>query len=129
MSLRAYNAHMEHIGQQIENRARNIEMDRVDPITQHGFTQLPNFLFKNSGLSMGAIVVYAKFLSYAWHNDYCFPGQERLAAELDMSRSRITEFISELEKKGFISISRRGQGLTNIYKIHFQVKQRKAKTP
>jgi hypothetical protein len=119
---------MEHIGRQIETRARNIEMDRVDPITQHGFTQLPNFLFKNSGLSMGAIVVYAKFLSYAWHNDYCFPGQERLATELDMSRSRITEFISELEKKGFISITRRGQGMTNIYRIHFQVKRKSPKT-
>jgi biotin operon repressor len=119
---------MQHIGRQIEVRARNIELDRVDPITQHGFTQLPNFLFKNSGLSMGAIVVYAKFLSYAWHNDYCFPGQERVAVELGMSRSRITEFISELEKKGFISITRRGQGMTNVYKIHFQVKGRKAKT-
>ena len=50
------------------------------------------------------------FLSYAWHNDSCFPGQDRLAADMGMSRSRVTEFIGELEKAGLVAIQRRGQG-------------------
>ena len=38
-----------------------------------------------------------------------------------MSRSRVTEFVGELEKSRLISIQRRGQGKTNLYTIHFQV--------
>ena len=119
---------MEHIGKRLNEIERNIELVQADPITQHGFTQVPNFLFKNSGLSMGAIVVYSKFLSFAWHNDYCFPGQERLADDLDMSVSRINDFVKELEKADLIEIQRRGQGRTNLYKIKFVVKAKKPKT-
>jgi Mn-dependent DtxR family transcriptional regulator len=61
-------------------------------------------------------------LSYAWQNDLCFPGQERLAGDIGMSRSSVTAFTGELEKVGLVNIQRRGQGKTNIYTIHFQVK-------
>ena len=118
---------MEHIARQIEERVRNIELAQVDPITQHGFTQVPNFLFKKSGLSMGAIVVYSKFLSYAWHNDFCFPGQQRLADELDMSQPSINAFIKELGTAGLIEVTRRGQGKTNVYKINFVVKKTRSR--
>ena len=84
--------------------------------------QIPNFILKDPLLSVGAKVTYSMFLSYAWHNDSCFPGQERLAEDMGMSRSRVTEFISELEKAGLVTIQRRGQGKTNLYTIHFQVK-------
>jgi DNA-binding MarR family transcriptional regulator len=115
---------MEQINKHIEERVRNIVLSQNDPITQHGFTQVPNFLFKKSGLSMGAIVVYSKFLSYTWHNDFCFPGQQRLADELDMSIGSINTFIKELESANLIEITRRGQGRTNIYKINFVVQRR-----
>jgi DNA-binding FadR family transcriptional regulator len=69
------------------------------------------------------------FLSYAWDNDFCFPGQDRLAKDMGMSRSRVTEFVTGLEKSGLISIQRRGQGKTNLYTIHFQVKKAVDKTP
>jgi uncharacterized membrane protein len=42
---------------------------------------------------------------------------------MGLSRSRVTQLITELEKSGLITIQRRGQGKTNIYQIHFQVKQ------
>lgn len=103
------------------DRVRNIELNSADPVVRHGFTQVPNFLFKNSGLSMGAIVVYAKFLSYAWHNDFCFPGQQRLALDLEMGIVSINRFVKELEDANLIEITRRGQGKTNIYKINFTV--------
>ena len=115
---------MDHIGKQLEKIERNIELVTNDPIALHGFTQVPNFLFKNSGLTMGAIVVYAKFLSYAWHNDYCFPGQQRLADDLDMGIASINRFIKELEDSALIEIERRGQGKTNIYRIAFVVQKK-----
>jgi biotin operon repressor len=105
-------------------KERNIELDTSNPVLRGGFTQVPNFILKNSNLSLGAKVTYAMFLSYAWHNDSCFPGQERLAEDMGMSRSRVTEFVSELEKGGLVTIQRRGQGKTNVYTIHFQVKSR-----
>lgn len=101
---------------------QNITLATTDPVARGGFTQIPNFILKDSMLSVGAKVAYAMFLSYAWHNDSCFPGQERLADDMGMSRSRVTEFIGELEKAGLVTIHRRGQGKTNFYTIHFQVK-------
>src|SRR6476661_882101 len=75
----------------------NIELATSDPIARGGFTQVPNFILKDSTLSLGAKVTYAMFLHYAWHNDSCFPGQERLATDMGMSQSRVSEFIKELE--------------------------------
>ena len=100
---------------------RNIKLDTVDPVTREGFTQVPNFILRNAVLSVGAKLTYAMFLSYAWHNDSCFPGQDRLADDMGLSRPRVTQFVSELSKAGLVTIQRRGLGKTNIYTIHFQV--------
>jgi len=114
---------MEHIGEIIKEK--NIELDTLDPVARGGFTQVPNFLLKNPDLSVGAKVTYAMFLSYAWHHDSCFPGQERMAQDMGMSVSRVNEFIKALESAGFIEITRRGQGKTNFYKIKFRVGKQK----
>jgi len=116
---------MESIGDILKER--NIELDTRDPVAQGGFTQVPNFILKNSRLSLGAKVTYAMFLSYAWHNDSCFPGQEKLAADMGMSRSRVAEFVSELKAASLIAIRRRGLGKTNIYTIRFTVKERRTR--
>jgi hypothetical protein len=108
---------------------RNIELATNDPIARGGFTQVPNFILKDDTLSLGAKVTYALFLHYAWHNDSCFPGQDRLGRDMGMSTSRANEFIKELEKAGLIEIKRRGQGKTNLYKLHFVVqKPRRSKS-
>ena len=109
-------------------RERNIELATNDPVVRGGFTQVPNFILKNGELSLGAKVTYSMFLHYAWHNHSCFPGQERLAADMGMSQSRVSEFIKELEGADLIEITRRGQGKTNLYKVKFVV-QRPPKNP
>src|SRR5438094_5742056 len=110
---------MKSMGQLI--RERNIELDTLDPVSRGGFTQVPNFILKDPNLSVGAKVTYSMFLSYAWHNDSCFPGQEKLATHMGMSRSRVAELISELRARGLVTIDRRGLGKTNVYTIHFSV--------
>ena len=117
---------MEHIGAVL--RERNIELATNDPVVRGGFTQVPNFILKDGDLSLGAKVAYSMFLHYSWHNDSCFPGQERLAVDMGMSQSRVSEFIKELEGAGLIEITRRGQGKTNLYKIKFVV-QKASKRP
>jgi len=114
--------------QPIGELLKNIRLATDNPVVRGGFTQVPNFILKDGTLCLGAKVAYAMFLSYAWHNDSCFPGQERLAVDMGMSRSRVTEFVGELERAGLVKIQRRGQGKTNIYTIHFQV-QWKGKRP
>ena len=69
---------------------QNIFLATTDPVAKGGFTQVPNFILKDGCLSLGAKVTYAMFLSYAWQKDSCFPGQERLAEDMGMSRSRVT---------------------------------------
>lgn len=118
---------MKQIGEAIKER--NLQLDTTDPIGRGGFTQVPNFILKDSTLSLGAKVAYAMFLSYAWNNDSCFPGQDRLAEDMGMSRSRVTEFVGELQRARFVTIERRGQGKTNLYTIHFQVKPTGDKRP
>ncbi len=118
---------MKAIGELIKEK--NLQLDTANPALQGGFTQIPTFIIRNPALSPGARITYAMFLSYAWHNDSCFPGQDRLAVDMGMSRSRVTEFVGELQSAGLISIQRRGQGKTNIYTVHFQVRPVGDKSP
>lgn len=69
----------------------------LHPTQKFGITQVPNLILKNPEISIGVKVAYTMFSSYAWHNDSCFPGQDRLAEDMGMSRSRVTEFVGELE--------------------------------
>lgn len=107
---------------------KTIELETLDPIARSGFTQVPNFILTDPTLSLGAKITYAMFLHYAWHKDSCFPGQDRLAVDMGMSRPRVTEFIKELERASLVAITRRGQGKTNLYKIKFVVKKMRKKT-
>jgi len=113
---------MEHISEAIKER--NIILDTNDPVVADGFTQVPNFILKNDTLTVGEKITFAMFLSYAWHNDKVFPGQERLAQDIGVTRQSVNTFIKGLERKGFLTIKRRGLGLTNIYTLRYLVKNR-----
>ena len=115
---------MEHIGTNLQNIEQNMKLNTADPIARHGFTQLPNFILRNPDLSANAKTVYALLLSYAWHNDLCFPGQERLAEHSGSHVSSVSRAIAELEDCSLIEIERRGQGKTNFYTINFVVKKK-----
>lgn len=119
---------MDHIGGQLQKIEQNIKLNTSDPVARDGFTQVPNFILRNPSISVGAKVVYAMFLSYAWHNSLCYPGQTRLANDIGMTQPRVAQLIAELEEAGLVAIERRGQGKTNIYTINFIVKKKKAST-
>jgi hypothetical protein len=78
--------HMKTIGEVLKEK--NLQLDTNNPVLQGGFTQVPNFILKDAKLSVGAKVTYAMFLSYAWHNDSCFPGQDRLAEDMGSAASQ-----------------------------------------
>ena len=119
---------MQHIGSQLAKIDQNIKLNTADPVAREGFTQLPNVILRNPDISIGAKTVYSLFISYAWHNDFCFPGQETLAKAIGMSVGSVNAFIKELEAIGLIEIERRGQGRTNHYPIHYTVKPKRPKS-
>jgi hypothetical protein len=104
---------------------QNIILEGFDPVGAGGFTQLPNFILKNPALSSNAKVVYAMLLSYAWHHDRVFPGQTRLAADMGSSQPTIARATAELEQVGYLAITRRGQGLTNLYTLRHTVRPKR----
>lgn len=118
---------MDHIAGRLNEIARNIEIVGADPVTRHGFTQVPNFILKSEALSPGAKLAYAMLLHYAWQNDFCFPGQERLAKDMGVGKRSVIRFMAELERAGFIAVQRRGLGQTNFYQLFLQVQKSKVK--
>ena len=116
---------MEHIEKYVREIEGTIKLHSADPITQHGFTQVPNVILKNAKLSFGAKVTYAMFLSYAWHNNKVFPGQKKMAEDLGISERHIRRFIGELKEARYLEVERRGLGKTNIYNLHLVVSQTK----
>ena len=111
---------MEHIGRVIEEKDRNIVLKGADVLSASGFTQVPYFILRQSDYSPLAKLAYSVLLSYAWHNDFCFPGQEKLAEDMGVSVRSVKTYLQELNKKGAISIKRRGQGKTNIYELNLK---------
>jgi hypothetical protein len=104
---------------------QNIVMEGFDPVSAGGFTQVPNILLNDPTLSANAKLAYSKLLSYAWHHDLVFPGQERMALEVGSSRSVINRAVLELQRHGWLEIRRRGLGRTNLYVLKFRVKKRR----
>jgi hypothetical protein len=119
---------MDHIATQLKRIEQNIKINSADPVARYGFTQVPNFILRNPAISTNAKTVYALLLSYAWHNDLCFPGMERLAEQMGSHISTVSRAAAELEALSLIEIERRGQGKTNFYTINFVVQQKPRKT-
>lgn len=107
---------MQAIGELV--RERNIVLIGANPILQRGFTQVPNLLLSSKLISASAKLAYAMLLSYAWHHDFCFPGQERLAADLGITDRSVRSHLKELESKGLLRIVQRGLGRTNVYELN-----------
>jgi len=88
-----------------------------DKNIRKGFAQVPNVVLRDSMLSGNEKTLYALLLSYAWQNDECFPGQDKLAENMGLSRVSINQMLGKLKAKKLIKIKRQGQGKVNIYHI------------
>src|SRR5437764_6368350 len=114
-----------HIGDVLKER--NIEIIGADPVTRHGFTQVPNFILTKKGVSVGAKLAYAMLLKYAWDNDACFPGQVKLAEDMGATDRSVRTYLKELETVELLEIKQRGLGKTNLYRLHLTIKSEQSK--
>ena len=110
-----------HIGDILKEK--NIILKGADAATRGGFTQVPNFLLKSRKLSTGDKMTFAMLLSYAWQNDYCFPGQQRLARDLGLTDRSVRTHLKSLAMNGLLAIRRRGQGKTNVYELNLKLRR------
>jgi hypothetical protein len=97
---------MEHVdGRSLPHleELRNIILKGADPVTAKGFTMLPNFLLKSRKLSAGDKMAFAMLLSYAWQNDYCFPGQARLADDMGLDERSVRRHLKSLETNDLLT--------------------------
>lgn len=106
---------MQTIGQILE---KNIILRGADILSTRGFTQVPNHVLVSDKISPGAKLTYAMLLKYAWQNDYCFPGQNRLAKDMGVTDRSVRTYLNELEEMTFIAIRQRGQGKPNLYELN-----------
>ena len=116
-----------HIGDILKER--NIELIGADPVTRHGFTQVPNFILTKKDLSVGAKLAYAMLLKYAWANEACFPGQLTLAEDMGAAERSVRTYLKELEQADLLEIKQRGLGKTNLYRLYLTIKPQKPRRP
>jgi hypothetical protein len=116
---------MDHISGRLNAIARNIEIIGADPVTRHGFTQVPNVILTNKELSVGAKLAYAMLLKYAWSDDACYPGQQRLAVDIGSGERSVRTYLKELEEAKLLEVTQRGLGKTNLYRLHLTVHKKK----
>src|ERR1700686_5441683 len=119
--------HERHISDVL--RERNIEIVGADPITRHGFTQVPNFILTKKEISVGAKLAYAMLLKYAWGDDACFPGQLKLAEDSGAAERSVRTYLKELESAGLLEIAQRGLGKTNLYRLYLTIKKSPHRRP
>ena len=105
-------------------RERNIVLKGADALSAQGFTQVPNLMLRSAKISPGAKLAYTMLLSYAWQNDFCFPGQARLGKDIGVTDRSVRTYLQELEAKNFLSIHRQGQGKPNLYVLDVRQKTR-----
>ena len=120
---------MDHIAGRLADIAHTIEIVGADPVTRHGFTQVPNVILTDKTLSVGAKLAYAMLLKYAWTDDACFPGQQKLADDMGSGERSIRRYLEELEKAGFLEVKQRGLGRTNLYRLFLTVKPKGGRRP
>ncbi|MBM3302933.1 MAG: helix-turn-helix domain-containing protein [Deltaproteobacteria bacterium] len=111
---------MERIGDTKAMRDRSLILKGADIATQQGWTGVPNFILETKQVSVGAKLVYAMLLKYARELQECFPGQQRLAADIGSAERSVRRWLQELEGVGLIDIKRRGQGKPNLYTVHLK---------
>ena len=104
---------MEPIGNVIDKHTIVV----LNEALKRGFTQIPNYVLRDTVLSAGARLAFAMLLSYAWQKESCFPGQETLATDIGVSTRMVRMYLAELRDRGYIDWKQQGLNKTNIYYI------------
>src|SRR5690606_3164586 len=107
---------MEHIGGALA-KYEQIILEGFDPISAHGFTQVPNVVLRDTSASHRTKRSTAMLLSYAWHQGSGVTVAEARAKDHGISDRSTVRHITELEASGDMENTRRGMGRANVYAL------------
>ena len=82
-----------------------------------GFVMVGNDVLCDKAVSAPAKVLYLLLMRRLFQKDFCFPGRDTLADELGLSPRQVDRYLQDLKAAKWISITRRGQGKTNVYHL------------
>lgn len=99
----------------------NLQMAGFDEQSRKGYILLPKYIL-DLNISISAKLLYCVLLDYAWGNNYCFAGQEKLSERMHLGTRQVQHLIDELKKAGLVGIKRRGLGKTNLYVLYAKSK-------
>ena len=94
-TIKIENDELRSIGALLKEREKTIILKGADILTAEGFTQVPNHILRSEKLSPGAKLAYAMLLSYAWNNESCFPGQERLGKDMGVTDRSVRTYTQD----------------------------------
>ena len=66
---------------------------------------IPGEVFHDKELTAAAKLLYLVLSTMAHRDGYCWPSNETLAAELDLSKRRVRELLSALQERGYIRVA------------------------
>lgn len=76
---------------------------------------IPGEVFHDQELTAAAKLLYLVLSSMAHKDGYCWPSNETLAAEMDLSKRRVRELLSKLQERGYIRIEvQRNEGTQEV---------------
>ena len=88
-------------------------------VKMHDFTSVPNSILSHPDISNRAFRLWVALHSFHFRiNGRIFPGMEKLAETIHMSKSTVFRAIKELEELGLVSIKHRGFDETNEYTLY-----------
>lgn len=101
----------------MKTRANINNIIHEDIALKHGYTLIPNIVLDDESISNNAQLVYLHLLKFSWGKGSCYPGHQKLAEKLKLSRRSIIRALQELKVKRLIDWKQRGLNKTNIYII------------
>ncbi len=76
---------------------------------------VPGEVLHDRELTAAAKLLYLVLSSMAGRDGYCWPSNETLAAEMDLSKRRVRELLSQLQERGYIQVEvRRAEGTNEV---------------
>jgi DNA-binding transcriptional ArsR family regulator len=97
--------------------------------TQNGWTAIPNAVLRGN-LERGPRLLLCVLMSYAYgEKETCFPGQERLADDLNTTPRTIRRWLDKLKEHGLVEYKRKGFSKSNLYVLKVQEYLDTVRTP
>ena len=103
--------------EQDEDRSREAIVYYSEPTLNEPWAMVPWGILRSKTLTPEAKVIYALLVSYKGHSEKAFPGQARLAQDLNASLDTVQRRLRELKEAKLVKQHRRGLGRTNEYEL------------